>query len=155
MGICHCKFSQPNLSSISDQESLHYRSGDKVDQPVVEVLELLHDQVHLTVVVVSGEVVHPAAQTLTRIKEAVKPFEIPTSRSRTHENLTIHLKQTKLSQIILNLVRIQSLYLNPGGCSLLRRHVWASEASVGLIEAQDGVILVIHGVADVTVPGLV
>ena len=88
MGICHCKFSQPNLSSISDQESLHYRSDDRVDQPVVEVLELLHDQVHLTVVVVGGEVVHPAAQTLTSIKEAIKPFEIPTSRGRTHENLT-------------------------------------------------------------------
>ena len=74
MGICHCEFSQPNLSSISDHESLHFRSGDRVDKPVVEVLELLHDQVHLAVVVVGGEIVHPAAKTLTRIKEAVKPF---------------------------------------------------------------------------------
>ena len=52
-------------------------------------------------------------------------------------------------------VRIECLDLNPGGRRLLGRHVRASEASVGLVEAEDGVVLVVHGVADVAVPGLV
>ena len=59
--------------------------------PQIEVLELLHDQVDLSVVVVGGEVVHPAAETLARVKEAIKPFEIPTCWCWTNENLAKHI----------------------------------------------------------------
>ena len=89
MGICYCKLCQPNLPSISDEQSLYTKSGGKIDSPVIEVLELLHDQVYLAVIVVGGEVVHPAAEALACIKETIKPFEIPTSRGRTYKNLAI------------------------------------------------------------------
>ena len=56
---------------------------------------------------------------------------------------------------MVNLIRIKGLNLNPGCRGLLWRHVRAPEASVGLIEPEDGVVLVLHGVANVAVPGLV
>ena len=87
--------------------------------PQIEVLELLHDQVDLSVVVVCGEVVHPAAKTLTRVKEAIKPFQITTSWGRTYENLATAIILPDSSTKIADLVRIQSLNLNPGGRGLL------------------------------------
>ena len=87
--------------------------------PQIEVLELPHDQVDLSVVVVGGEVVHPAAETLTGIKEAIKPFQITTSWGRTHENLATAIILPNSSTKIDYLIRIKSLNLNPGGRGLL------------------------------------
>ena len=55
--------------------------------PVVEVLQLVHDLVHVTVIVMCGKVVNSAAKGLTRIKEGIKPIRVASSWGRTYQNL--------------------------------------------------------------------
>ena len=58
--------------------------------PVVEILQLVHDPVHMTVIVMGCQVVNSAAKGLASIKEGIKPICIATSRGRTDQNLNIN-----------------------------------------------------------------
>ena len=55
--------------------------------PVVEVLQLVHDLVHVTIIVMGGQVVNSAAKGLASIKEGIKPICIASSRGGTDQNL--------------------------------------------------------------------
>ena len=55
--------------------------------PVVEVLQLVHDLVHVTIIVMGGQVVNSATKGLARIKEGIKPICVASSGGWTHQNL--------------------------------------------------------------------
>ena len=55
--------------------------------PVVEILQLVHDLVHVPVIIMSCQVVNSAAKGLTSIKEGIKPICVASSRGGTHQNL--------------------------------------------------------------------
>ena len=58
------------------------------NMPVVEVLQSVHDCVRLSMIVMCGQVVNPAAKRLTGIKEGLKPFVRFTPSCRgTYQNL--------------------------------------------------------------------
>ena len=55
--------------------------------PVVEVLQLVHDLVHVPIIVMGGQVVNSATKGLARIKEGIKPIRVASSGGGTHQNL--------------------------------------------------------------------
>ena len=59
-------------------------------------------------VVVGGEVVDPAAQTLARREETVKPIQVPARWSRTDENLMVDIFKDEKGSLLLLLCQDQT-----------------------------------------------
>ena len=84
MGAALGKLGQPNLLPIPSIILLLFYLNISSSSPVVEILQLVHDPVHMTIIVMRCQVINSAAQGLASIKKWIKPICVASSRGRAY-----------------------------------------------------------------------